>query len=930
MQPVLLTLTPDARLAWHTEANEAGAENLPAAALRTMSAAFAESSAAGLLALAALSAAESLPASLTFWRGFTQQYLTALCHIPRLREDGWPGARAEAPPGQPQATSSLPEQSEPTPGPAIPGEAALDAIIAAAPPLPGMEYLTRSGLAALWLALNAEMTSRIAQSDVATVLAQIHPSWRLVGRVTLHLAENKRSPEFPFAFLATYSHKMDARGKVQHLPLKQALTQSAEQGDKTLLQTLLAPLHEASGTSALLRDMIESRRVFQPLAWTPEEAWQFLREIPKLEDAGLIVRVPDWWSRGRSAVRPAVTVTVESGEQRRGIGTDALLSFSVDVAMGGEKLTPEELARILASEAPLISLKGQWVEIDRAKLRDALDKWQRAAAASAAGIPFHIGLRMLSGIAVGAAGEVEELSAGGEWTAFEAGDRFQQLLAKLRDPAHTLTGDTPVPGLRATLRPYQRTGVNWMHFLADMGLGACLADDMGLGKTIQVIALLLLRRAARKHSCPSLLVVPASLLGNWRRELENFAPDMEFLIAHRSSLDAAQMKKLSTGNHPALRRNTVVITTYTMLGKLDAFSEIEWDVAALDEAQAIKNAGTSQARAVKKLRAAFRLTLTGTPVENRLSDLWSLFDFINPGLLGGPSEFAASTKRMAKSTAGFAPLRKLVQPYILRRMKTDPAIAPDLPAKTEVTAFCHLSKRQASLYQRAVNAMAKELSQAEDGIQRQGVVLASLMRFKQICNHTSQFAGDATFVPEESGKFDRLRELAAHIADRQERMLVFTQFREMTAPLADFLATVFGQPGLVLHGGTAVGKRQELVARFQSPDGPPFFVISVKAGGTGLTLTAASHVIHFDRWWNPAVEDQATDRAFRIGQTKNVLVHKFVCEGTLEERIDELIRDKKALASDILGTDDGAAKVLTEMGDEELLRFVNLDLKAAE
>jgi hypothetical protein len=898
----MLQLTPDGHLAWHPRADESC--DLPSAVLRTLENAFAASTAAGLLELAAVSA-ESLPPALSYWRGFSQVYLTRLCHIPRLREDGWQG------------------------GPVIPEDAVLQSFITAAPPLPGMEFLARAVLAALWLALNREMSVRIAaRDDVAEVLAEIHPSWRLVGRVTMHLAENKRSPEFPFAFLATYSHKVDARGKVQHLPLKQALTDSAAEGNKELLQTLLAPLHEASGTSALLRELIESRRVFQPLAWTAEEAWHFLREIPKFENAGIIVRVPDWWSGGRSASRPAVSVTVESGEQRRGLGVDSLLNFSVDVAMGGEKLTEEELARLLASEAPLISLKGQWVEIDRDKLRDALEKWQRAAAASAAGIPFHIGLRMLSGMIPGAAGEAEELAAGGEWTAFEAGERFRQLLAKLRDPAHTLT-DVPVPGLRATLRPYQRTGVNWMHFLSGMGLGACLADDMGLGKTIQVIALLLLRRAARKTPRPSLLIVPASLLGNWRRELENFAPDMEFLIAHRSALDAAQMKKLSAGTHPALRRDCVVITTYTMLGKLDAFSGIEWDLAALDEAQAIKNAGTAQARAVKKINAAFRLTLTGTPVENRLADLWSLFDFINPGLLGGPTEFASATKRMAKSTAGFAPLRKLVQPYILRRMKTDPAIAPDLPAKTEVTAFCHLSKRQASLYQRAVNAMAKELSQSEDGIQRQGVVLASLMRFKQICNHPSQFAGDATFVPEESGKFDRLRELAAHIADRQERVLVFTQFREMTAPLADFLATVLGQPGLVLHGGTAVGKRQELVTRFQSPEGPPFFVISVKAGGTGLTLTAASHVIHFDRWWNPAVEDQATDRAFRIGQTKNVLVHKFVCEGTLEERIDQLIRDKKAVADDILGG-DGSARVLTEMSDEDLVKFVSLDLKAAE
>lgn len=904
---VLLVLTPEGMLSWRSGALEAGAADLPASAHRELEQAFAVSAATGLLALAALPAQESLPGSLTFWHGFVQHYLTSLCHIPRLREDGWQG------------------------GPAIPGDADLDAIIQSAPPLPGMEWLTRQVLAALWHLLNEEMSGRIAAAgDAGAVLAEINKAWRLVGRVTLHLAENRRSEDFPFAFLATYSHRMDARGQVQHLPLAQALRDSAAEGNNERLQTLLAPLHEASGSSPLLREMIETRRVFQPLAWTPEEAWQFLREIPKLETSGLIVRVPDWWSRGRSATRPAVTVTVESGEQRKGMGVDSLLSFSVEVAMGGEKLTPEELARILESGAPLISLKGQWVEIDRTRLSEALEKWKQAAAASINGIPFHIGLRLLSGMGNQAEAGAAELTASGEWVAFAAGENLQALLAKLRDPERFLTDDQPVPGLRASLRPYQRTGVNWMHFLSGMGLGACLADDMGLGKTIQVIALLLLRRAERRQPRPSLLVVPASLLGNWRRELEKFAPDIEYLIAHRSALDGPAMKKLDAGTHSALKRNAVIITTYTMLGRLEGLSQIDWDVAVLDEAQAIKNAGTGQARSVKKLSAAFRLTLTGTPVENRLADLWGLFDFINPGLLGSPGDFAEATGRMAKAADGFSPLRRLVQPYILRRMKTDPGVAPDLPTKTEVTAFCHLSKRQATLYQRAVTAMAKELSSAEDPLQRQGVVLASLMRLKQICNHPSQFSGDANYLPKESGKFGRLREIVMEIADRQEKVLVFTQFKELTAPLADYLATVFGKTGLVLHGGTAVGKRQELVARFQEPGGPPFFVISVKAGGTGLTLTAASHVIHFDRWWNPAVEDQATDRAFRIGQTKNVLVHKFVCEGTLEERIDELIRGKKALAEDLLGNDEGGAKLLTDMNDAELLKFVSLDLKCTD
>jgi non-specific serine/threonine protein kinase len=461
---------------------------------------------------------------------------------------------------------------------------------------------------------------------------------------------------------------------------------------------------------------------------------------------------------------------------------------------------------------------------------------------------------------------------------------------------------------------------------------------MGLGKTLQLIALVLRRREdhqkAARPAAPlpaTLVVAPASLLGNWQREFARFAPEVPVAIAHRSAMSAAQLGDLDKGSHPLLARGGVFLTTYTTLAKLTGLAAIPWDMTVLDEAQAIKNAGSAQAKTVKKLQSSWRVALTGTPVENRLGDLWSLFDFLNPGLLGAAGAFASRARQMAKSPTGYAPLRKLVRPFILRRVKSDPSIAPDLPRKTEMTAYCSLSRRQAQLYQRVVTALAKELGDTEDGIQRQGVILAALMRLKQICNHPSQWSGDARFLPAESGKFQRLEELCSGMADRQEKVIVFTQFKEMTGPLAEFLAGVFERPGLVLHGGTAIGKRSELVEKFQSPGGPPFFVISVKAGGTGLTLTAASQVVHFDRWWNPAVEDQATDRAFRIGQTKPVMVHKFVCQGTLEEKIDAIITEKRALAAEILGSGgDGAVKLLTEMNDRELVAFLQLRDEAGE
>jgi SNF2 family DNA or RNA helicase len=351
-----------------------------------------------------------------------------------------------------------------------------------------------------------------------------------------------------------------------------------------------------------------------------------------------------------------------------------------------------------------------------------------------------------------------------------------------------------------------------------------------------------------------------------------------------------------------------------------------WRHLILDEAQAIKNPGAKQTRAVKAMQSSWRVALTGTPVENRLGDLWSIFDFLNPGLLGSARAFNGLCKSMAKSRQGYAPLRRLVQPYILRRLKTDRNVIADLPDKTEVTAHCLLSKRQAALYQQSVEEMKRAIEQLE-GIARRGVVLAFLMRFKQICNHPSQWLGDGAYEPGDSGKLARLRELCESIAARQDKVLVFTQFREMTGPLADYLTEVFGQSGLVLHGGTPVKKRQGLIRSFQQDDRVPFMVLSLKAGGTGLNLTAASHVIHFDRWWNPAVENQATDRAFRIGQKKNVLVHKFVCRGTVEERIDELIAGKQKLSDEVLA--QGAESRLTEMSNEELISMVSLDLDSA-
>jgi len=470
--------------------------------------------------------------------------------------------------------------------------------------------------------------------------------------------------------------------------------------------------------------------------------------------------------------------------------------------------------------------------------------------------------------------------------------------------------------------------MRWLYLLSKLGLGGCLADDMGLGKTIQLLALLLVLRSPthepREKNHPSLLVAPASLLANWAAELGRFAPSLKALVAHPSAIPASDLKALVPER---LGDVDLVITSYGSLLRIPWLTETSWSLVALDEAQAIKNPEAKQTRAAKKLNAQVRFALTGTPVENRLGDLWSIFDFINPGLLGSSKEFTSLVKRLAERPHNpYGPLRELVRPYILRRLKTDKTVIADLPDKTEVKAFCQLSRPQAALYQQAVKELAEQLDDAE-GIKRKGVVLAFLMRFKQICNHPSQWLGDGAWAEEDSGKWARLRDITEVIAAKQEKVLVFTQFREVTAPLAAFLGSVFGRPGLVLHGETPVSKRQDLVCRFQEDEEVGFFVLSLKAGGSGLNLTAASHVVHFDRWWNPAVENQATDRAFRIGQKKNVLVHKFVCRGTVEEKIDQLIESKRQISKDLL--EGGAELLLTELKDEELLKLVALDINAA-
>ncbi len=782
--------------------------------------------------------------------------------------------------------------------------------------------LRASVLEALWQELDASVREEIQrQGSLAAFLEAKAPRWHQVGRVCFHLAENRRDPEHPFAFLATYAPQLGQSGKVQYQPLSQALTEYAGTKNKQGLIHLLSPVHRASQQSELVKELVESKAIYHPLAWTSAQAYRFLKAVPIFEDSGVLVRLPDWWKK---RPRPRVGITI--GEQRRkSLDFNSLLDFRVQLALGEEELTAAEWEELMSAENGLVLLKGKWVEVDREQLAEALEHWKKVERESADGLSFVEGMRLLAGAPADLADE-DGVETEREWSFVQAGKWLDKVLDDMRSPEHL--HQAKPKNLKAELRPYQEVGVNWLSFLSNLGLGACLADDMGLGKTIQVLALLLSQKpATSKASKPALLVLPASLVANWKAEMERFAPSLRAKFVHPSQTSKEDFQAWEADPQKAFAQTDVVLTTYGMVLRQKWLADVAWRFVILDEAQAIKNPAARQTKAVKKLSAEARLALTGTPVENRLADLWSLFDFLCPGLLGSQSRFKKFVKSLNdREKDRYTPLRRLVQPYILRRLKTDKQIIADLPEKTEVKAYCGLTKTQAALYAKLVAELEESLEEKE-GIQRRGLVLAYLMRFKQVCNHPSQLLGDGKYAAKDSGKFARLGEIGDEVSSRQEKMLVFTQFREMTDPLSVHLAEVFQRPGLILHGSTPVKKRRELVESFQSEEGPPFFILSLKAGGTGLNLTAASHVVHFDRWWNPAIENQATDRAFRIGQKKNVLVHKFVCQGTVEERIDEMITEKIQLTREVL--EEGGEKLLTELSNEELIGLVSLDVDRA-
>ncbi|MBW4658589.1 MAG: DEAD/DEAH box helicase [Drouetiella hepatica Uher 2000/2452] len=652
-----------------------------------------------------------------------------------------------------------------------------------------------------------------------------------------------------------------------------------------------------------------------------ETAFAFLKESAwVLENAGYKVIVPAWWTpqgRQRAKVRlKAKGKSLTGGEDKAKsyFSFESLVEYQYELAIGGEPVNEQEWNQLVSAKTPLVKFRGQWMELDQDKMKQMLEFWKTQQQENPE-------LSLLDFLKLTAGDDSLELEV-------DRQSGLSDMLAKLEDKSQLQPVDNPKQ-LQGKLREYQKRGVSWLQYLENLGLNGCLADDMGLGKTIQVIARLLQEREIAQKSKtkipPTLLIAPTSVIGNWYHEIQKFAPKIQTLV-HYGTERAKDSKEFKQ----ACREHDLVITSFALARKdIKLFGEINWHRIVLDEAQNIKNPKADLTKAILKLTAPHRLALTGTPIENRLLDLWSIFNFLNPGYLGNQTQFRRNFElpiQKSNNPQQSLTLKKLVEPFILRRLKTDQSIIKDLPDKVEQKLYCNLTKEQASLYAAIVKDVDTQLQEVE-GIQRKGLILATLTKLKQICNHPMQFLQDGSdFTPERSHKLTRLSEMVQEAIDEGESMLIFTQFNELGQALEKYLRHTCHYNTYYLSGSTARNKREQMIAQFQDPETEPsVFILSLKAGGVGITLTKANHVFHFDRWWNPAVEDQATDRAFRIGQKKNVFVHKFVAMGTLEERIDEMIEDKKKLAGSIVGADESW---LTELDNNAFKKLIALNKTA--
>ncbi len=833
----------------------------------------------GLFSLVCDQLGARLPAPISYLREFTRAMLTHWILVERAT-----GGAPAGPPG-----------------------GLIEGWIQLAHETPDLEKLSGDAMARIWQRMREKVHEAMAETrlSLAAFMAQKDPSWGRIGTIVLKLDDVMEETARPFVLSTSYVDSITATKCVLTTPISVPIF--GECRIPALRKHLYDLLRRATRCSGVIRRLVESQEIFSPCSLIPRDAHAFLRDVPAIEALGIEVALPRWW---KDLKRPEIRVRTRVGSRApTPIGSEARLDLDTAYVVGEHALTEAEWRQIIrADDDCLFYSGGEWVEI----IRDRIEAARRASRHvqelhAQGGVTYAQALELT---AVRLPGDEPSTSAAPVSAAtFEPGPWLDSAHSAI-ERRELRRGMEPGVRLRGDLFGYQRQGIAWLSTLMEVGAGACLADDMGLGKTMQVIALIvvLLRRQV---AGPHLIVMPASLLNNWQREFERFAPTVEVGVVHGGASDTGAAIPY------------VTLTSYGTLLRRPALQERPWGLVVLDEAQEIKNPDTQVAQTVKRLATRMRVCLTGTPIENHVLDLWSIMDFLNPGLLGSESEFRAWFGEHCQGVDGLAPLRRRVRPFMLRRLKTDPAVALDLPSKVEMTVYCGMTALQAALYGQTYAAMRAEF-EAADSRTRQGIAFKVLIRLKQICDHPG-IVLDQDYDPGSSGKFIRLKELATSIAASGDKMLVFTQYQVMVAPIAEHLENVFAHAGAVLDGTTPVKKRQAIVADFQRDDGPPFLVLTFGVGGTGYTLTAASHVVFFDRWWNPAVENQAMDRAFRIGQTKGVVVHKFVCRGTLEERIDALISRKHEMVKGLFGGDDGDDSELSKLSAEELLSLFALD-----
>lgn len=804
-----------------------------------------------------------------------------------------------------------------------PNLAALKSFIEKAPLTPGSKPLDLAFLETLQadiLCLLWEMASKFPSPR--DFLKSKFPHWFDVGKIHFHLAENPKEGSQSFIFLATYTSRLSHKKRSQHMSFGKALQSSLSDENKDLALKLLQPVKEASHESPFLKKLLDSGKFYSPALLNGKETQSFLEDFPIYEAHGIRVLLPKTWE-GKKPQKAKVSLQLEEKQSSEFLSFHSLFQFRPILTLKGSTLGHEELIAILESSDGLIKIRGKWVDVNREKLQKILHYWEKARSLNEKGLSFAEACRLLGKCQINLETK-ESSSLESDLLEINSSENLAQLTEKLKQPTkiekdkHLKTLAGP---LRATLRPYQESGVLWLKLLREKELGGCLSDDMGLGKTLQMIAALLLDKLSPQASHSprsSLLVAPSSLLGNWASELKKFAPSLRFKILHRHfDISKREIDHLEKDR----QKYDLFITSYHMLHRIPWLLRQEWSYGILDEAQMIKNPSAQISKSCKNLMACCKVALTGTPVENNVLDLWSLYDFCLPGLLGSFTEFQSFYGKM-KENDSFKPLKELLKPYLLRRVKTDKSIIQDLPDKIERKIHCFLRPEQVKLYRDELKSLSNELKKTESDSKRKGLVLTYLLKFKQICNHPSQFLSDSDYSFEKSGKFLELKRIAETISSKREKLLVFTQFREITDILDSFLEKIFQQKGLVLHGGTPTKKRKELVDRFQQDPSCPYFVLSLKAGGSGLNLTQANHVVHFDRWWNPAVERQASDRSFRIGQEKNVMVYKFITKGTLEEKIDHLISQKEDLIYDLIESENFK---LFSLSNSEVFNLMSLN-----